>query len=60
MLFFLFIIVACGAISGTSVKQCHTEKDALFIGYGSMLTEAALSTLVIVAVGAAVGLDSAA
>ncbi len=61
---FLFIIVACGAISGfhslvssgTSAKQCRTEKDALFIGYGSMLTEAALSTLVIVAVGAAVGL----
>ncbi|MCI5137707.1 MAG: carbon starvation protein A, partial [Candidatus Electrothrix sp. AR1] len=61
---FLFIIIACGAISGfhalvssgTSAKQCRTEKDALFIGYGSMLTEAALSTLVIVAVGAAIGL----
>ncbi|MCI5144042.1 MAG: carbon starvation protein A [Candidatus Electrothrix sp. AR3] len=61
---FLFIIIACGAISGfhalvssgTSAKQCQTEQDALFIGYGSMLTEAALSTLVIVAVGAAIGL----
>lgn len=61
---FLFIVIACGAISGfhslvssgTSAKQCRTEQDALFIGYGSMLTEAALSTLVIVAVGAAIGL----
>jgi carbon starvation protein len=61
---FLFVVIACGAISGfhslvssgTSAKQCENERDSQFIGYGSMLTEAALSTLVIVAVGAAVGL----
>lgn len=64
---FLFVIIACGAISGfhslvssgTSAKQCKTEGDTLFIGYGSMLTEAALSTLVIVAVGAGIGLGLA-
>ena len=62
---FLFMIIACGAISGfhslvssgTSAKQCKSESDALFVGYGSMLIEAVLSTLVIVAVGAAIGMD---
>ncbi|MBN2210525.1 MAG: carbon starvation protein A, partial [Sedimentisphaerales bacterium] len=61
---FLFIIVACGAISGfhslvssgTSSKQCRTEKDSLFIGYGSMLMEATLATLVIAAVAAGIGM----
>lgn len=61
---FLFVVIACGAISGfhslvssgTSAKQCQSEQDSLFIGYGSMLMEAALSTLVIVAVGAGIGL----
>ncbi|BBD07479.1 carbon starvation protein A [Desulfovibrio ferrophilus] len=61
---FLFVVIACGAISGfhslvssgTSAKQCENERDCQFIGYGSMLTEAALSTLVIVAVGAGIGL----
>lgn len=61
---FLFVIIACGAISGfhslvssgTSSKQCENERDCQFIGYGSMLTEAALSTLVIVAVGAGIGM----
>jgi len=61
---FLFITIACGAISGfhslvssgTSSKQVATEKDAQFVGYGSMLLEAALSTLVIIAVGAGIGL----
>lgn len=64
---FLFVVIACGAISGfhslvssgTSSKQCASEKDCQFIGYGSMLTEAALSTLVIVAVGAGIGLGMA-
>jgi carbon starvation protein len=64
MLPFLFIIIACGAISGfhslvssgTSAKQCEAERDSLLIGYGSMLMEAALSTLAIVAVGAGIGL----
>ncbi|WP_432735735.1 carbon starvation CstA family protein [Maridesulfovibrio sp. FT414] len=61
---FLFVVVACGAISGfhslvssgTSAKQCETERDSRMIGYGSMLMEAALSILVIVAVGAGLGL----
>jgi carbon starvation protein len=54
---FLFITIACGAISGfhalvssgTSAKQVRSEDDSLFVGYGSMLLEGALATLVIVA-----------
>ena len=54
---FLFITIACGAISGfhclvssgTSSKQIKCETDAQFIGYGSMLTEGFLATLVILA-----------
>ena len=61
---FLFIIIACGAISGfhclvssgTSSKQCDNERSARFIGFGGMLMEGALSTLVIVAVAAGIGL----
>lgn len=61
---FIFIIIACGAVSGfhalvssgTSSKQLSNEKDALFVGYGSMLTEGALALLVIIAVGAGIGL----
>ena len=64
MLPFLFITIACGAISGfhalvssgTTSKQVASEQDSLFVGYGSMLTEAVLSTLVIVAVAAGIGL----
>ncbi len=54
---FLFVTVACGAVSGfhslvssgTTVKQLDREDHALPIGYGGMLTEAALAVLVIVA-----------
>lgn len=61
---FLFITVACGAISGfhclvssgTSSKQLKTETDARFVGYGSMLTEGFLATLVILACVAGLGL----
>ena len=61
---FLFITIACGAISGfhslvssgTSGKQVRTETDSLFVGYGSMLMEGALATLVIVAVSAGIGM----
>ncbi len=64
MLPFLFITIACGAISGfhslvssgTTSKQVRNEEDALFVGYGSMLTEAVLSTLVIIAVAAGIGM----
>ncbi len=61
---FLFITIACGAISGfhalvssgTSAKQVANENDSLFVGYGSMLTEGMLATLVIVAVAAGIGM----
>ena len=61
---FLFITIACGAISGfhclvssgTSSKQLKCETDARFVGYGSMLTEGFLATLVILACGAGLGL----
>ena len=54
---FLFITVACGAISGfhclvasgTSSKQIENERDALSIGYGSMLLEGFLAIIVILA-----------
>ena len=60
----LFIVIACGAISGfhslvssgTTSKQCDNEKSALFIGYGSMLTEGVLAVFVIIACGAGIGL----
>jgi len=61
---FLFITIACGAISGfhalvssgTSSKQVRTEDDSLFVGYGSMLMEATLATLVVIAVAAGIGM----
>jgi len=54
---FLFITIACGACSGfhclvasgTSSKQMKCEQDASFVGFGSMLTEGFLATLVILA-----------
>ncbi|HEB78171.1 MAG TPA: carbon starvation protein A [Methylothermaceae bacterium] len=61
---FLFITIACGAISGfhclvssgTSSKQLSCETDARFVGYGGMLLEGFLATLVICAVAAGIGL----
>jgi carbon starvation protein len=61
---FLFITVACGAISGfhclvssgTSSKQLRNECDARFVGYGGMLLEGFLATLVILACAAGLGL----
>ena len=61
---FLFITIACGAISGfhalvasgTTAKQIAKETDAQFVGYGSMLLEGALATLIIVAVCAGIGM----
>ena len=61
---FLFITIACGAISGfhclvssgTSSKQLKSEPDARFVGYGGMLTEGFLATIVIIACGAGLGL----
>jgi carbon starvation protein len=61
---FLFITIACGAVSGfhclvssgTSSKQLDNEPDARFVGYGSMLMEGFLATLVILACVAGIGL----
>ncbi len=65
---FLFITIACGACSGfhclvasgTSSKQIKSEHDATFLGFGSMLTEGFLATLVILAcvAGLALGIPS--
>lgn len=56
---FLFIIIACGAVSGfhsiiaggTSSKQLAREKDALPIGYGSMLVETVIGVICIIIAG---------
>jgi carbon starvation protein len=61
----LFVTIACGAISGfhsvvssgTTCKQLGSEAHACRIGYGAMLTESLVATLVVVAVGA--GLSAA-
>ena len=55
---FLFITVACGAISGfhglvcsgTTSKQIYSWKDARVIGYGAMLAEGLLALLATLAV----------
>ncbi len=60
----LFITIACGAISGfhslaasgTTVKQIEKATDMLPIGYGGMLLEGVLATLVIAAVAGGLGL----
>ncbi len=60
----IFVVIACGSISGfhslvssgTTSKQCDSESCAQFIGYGSMLMEGALATLVVVAVAAGIGM----
>jgi carbon starvation protein len=61
---FLFITIACGAISGfhclvsggTSSKQLAKEQQAKAIGYGGMLTEGLLAVLVIVTIGSSLSL----
>lgn len=61
---FLFVVIACGAISGfhslvssgTSSKQCYSEEDARYVGYGSMLMEGTLAALVIISVAAGIGM----
>ena len=63
---FLFITIACGAVSGfhclvssgTSSKQVASECDAQYVGYGSMLLEGALAVLVILACCAGVGMGT--
>ncbi|MDK1020804.1 MAG: carbon starvation protein A [Candidatus Hydrogenedentes bacterium] len=61
---FLFITIACGAVSGfhclvssgTTSKQLKTESDAQLVGYGAMLLEGALAVLVIIACCAGLGM----
>jgi len=62
----LFVIVACGAISGfhslvasgTSSKQLSSETEGLAVGFGSMLTEGALALLAVLAVAAGLYWDT--
>ena len=61
---FLFITIACGAVSGfhcmvssgTTSKQLNLETDAQYIGYGGMLLEGVLAVLVILACCAGLGM----
>ncbi len=61
---FLFITIACGAVSGfhclvcsgTSSKQIAHETDAQYVGYGAMLLEGALAVVVILACCAGLGM----
>jgi len=61
---FIFITIACGAISGfhslvssgTSAKQLNIESDSQIIGYGGMVMEGILATLVLIAVAAGIGI----
>lgn len=61
---FIFVIIACGAISGfhslvasgTTPKQISRDTDCQFVGYGSMLMEGFLAVLVLICVGAGVGM----
>lgn len=53
---FLFITIACGAISGfhaiigsgTTPKMIANEKDVLFVGYGAMLTEGCVAMMALI------------
>ncbi|MFH1686439.1 MAG: carbon starvation CstA family protein [bacterium] len=62
---FLFITIACGAISGfhalvsggTTSKQLAAERQARPVGYGGMLLEGTLAVLVLVAIGAYLSYD---
>jgi carbon starvation protein len=61
---FIFITIACGAISGfhslvssgTSAKQITKETDSQLIGFGAMVMEGVLATLVVIAVAAGIGI----
>jgi len=65
---FLFITIACGAISGfhcmvasgTTARQLASEKDARAIGYGAMILEGGLAVIVILCCVSAAGFPDAA
>ncbi len=54
---FVFIIIACGALSGwhaiigtgTTPKMLPNERDVLFVGYGAMLVEGLVAIMALVA-----------
>nr|WP_152045067.1 carbon starvation CstA family protein [Aureimonas psammosilenae] len=54
---FLFITIACGAVSGfhalissgTTPKMVENERDLRFIGYGAMLTESFVAIMALIA-----------
>ncbi len=54
---FIFIVIACGAISGfhaiiatgTTPKMLGNEKDILFVGYGAMLVEGFVAIMALIA-----------
>ena len=64
---FLFITIACGAISGfhcmvasgTTARQLSTERDAHAIGYGAMILEGGLAVVVILCCVSAAGFSKA-
>lgn len=54
---FIFIVIACGAISGfhaviatgTTPKMLSKERDILFVGYGAMLVEGFVALMALIA-----------
>jgi len=54
---FIFIVIACGAISGfhaiiatgTTPKMLGNERDVLFVGYGAMLVEGFVALMALIA-----------
>ncbi|MGN0001846.1 MAG: carbon starvation protein A [Sphingobacterium composti] len=54
---FIFIVIACGAISGfhaviatgTTPKMLSRERDILFVGYGAMLVEGFVALMALIA-----------
>lgn len=54
---FIFIVIACGAISGfhaviatgTTPKMLGSEKEILFVGYGAMLVEGVVALMALIA-----------
>jgi carbon starvation protein CstA len=54
---FIFIVIACGAISGfhaviatgTTPKMLNREREILFVGYGAMLVEGFVALMALIA-----------
>ena len=61
----MFVTIACGAISGfhclvssgTTSKQCSSERDAKRVGFDGMLLECVLALFVLLAIGSALGFE---